>query len=85
VTIVASRYAPITPSLVEFTTDPGGIYYVQYARTPEELAANPYQAKTALPAVKGTGGSVQWIDNGPPKTESVPVNGARFYRVLRSP
>ena len=85
VTIVASRYTPDNAFLVEFTTDPGGIYYIQYAGTPEELAANPYRAKTALPPVKGTGGSVQWIDNGPPKTESVPVNGARFYRVLRSP
>jgi Immunoglobulin domain len=85
VTIVASRYTADHTFLVEFTTDYGAVYYVQYASTPEELAANPYQAKTALPSVKGTGGSVQWIDNGPPKTDSVPVNGARFYRILRSP
>ncbi|MEO8426050.1 MAG: immunoglobulin domain-containing protein [Verrucomicrobiota bacterium] len=84
-TITASRYTADHVFLVEFTTDLGGIYYVQYARTPEELAASGYQGKIALPSVKGTGSSVQWIDNGPPKTESRPVDGARFYRVLRAP
>jgi hypothetical protein len=39
--------------------------------------------KTALPAILGTGGVVQWIDNGPPKTECARSEAAcRFYRVL---
>jgi hypothetical protein len=83
-TITGSRYTSDHVFLVEFTTALGLSYYVQYASTPDELAENSSQVKTALPVVKGTGGSVQWIDNGPPKTDSPPINGARFYRVLQS-
>jgi len=36
-----------------------------------------------LPAVTGTGTRQQWIDNGPPKTDSLPPASAmRFYRLL---
>jgi len=36
-----------------------------------------------FPPLYGTGGHLQWIDNGPPKTVSPPVNDARFYRVMK--
>jgi hypothetical protein len=57
------------------------LYYVQYSSNVNALATNPL---TALPAVRGTGSRVQWIDNGPPKTVSPPASGTRFYRVLES-
>ncbi len=80
VTLVGSRFTNGT-YLVEFNTQPGLSYYVQYADTMSNLTANPL---TALPAIGGTGGRVQWIDNGPPKTLSAPTNAERFYRVLTS-
>jgi hypothetical protein len=65
--------------VVEFSTLAGQTYYVQYAG---DLGGSDGW-KTALPAIMGTGGVVQWIDNGPPKTESPPSEVAsRFYRVL---
>jgi hypothetical protein len=65
--------------VMEFSTLAGQIYYVQYA----EDAGGTGGWKTALPAITGTGGVVQWIDNGPPKTESAPSEvPSRFYRVL---
>ena len=36
-------------------------------------------------AIIGTGYDVQWIDNGPPKTEAPPTQGSRFYRMLEVP
>jgi hypothetical protein len=67
---------------VEFTTrSKNFLYYMQYASNVSQLN-NPARVKTAFPPIRGTGSSVQWIDNGPPKTESPPVSGSRFYRVL---
>jgi hypothetical protein len=67
--------------LVEFPTDLGKVYYVQYADTIEGLQTN---ALTATPPVNGTGSRVQWLDTGPPRTQSPPESGARYYRVLQS-
>jgi hypothetical protein len=65
--------------VVEFSTLAGHTYYVQYA----EDASGTGSWKTALPPITGTGGIVQWIDNGPPKTECVPSAApSRFYRAL---
>jgi len=75
------RQLPLTNGLflVEFSTGPSQLYYVQYS---SDLTG----WKTALPAVMGTGSRVQWIDNGPPKTESAPSSEPnRFYRVIRVP
>ena len=82
-TITGSRYTDGV-FLVEFMTKLGHSYSIQYAATPGELSTNALTVKNVSPAVTGTGGSVQWNDNGPPKTESPPVNGTRFYRVLQS-
>jgi hypothetical protein len=68
--------------LVEFSTRSRNfLYYIQYASTPSQLT-NAARVKTAFPAISGTGSTVQWIDNGPPKTDSPPTSGSRFYRVL---
>jgi len=40
---------------------------------------------TAAGTITGTGGMVQWIDNGPPKTDSHPsTKPSRFYRIMAS-
>jgi hypothetical protein len=79
-TITAMRFTNGT-FLVEFPTTLGNHYYIQYAPSTVSLT----NAQTVLPPVTGTGSRVQWIDNGPPKTDSPPTNGARFYQVLQSP
>lgn len=67
--------------LIEFTTKSNAQYYIQYGASPGDLL-NSATVKTAFPYVTGTGSRLQWIDNGPPKTDSPPTNGSRFYRVL---
>jgi hypothetical protein len=75
------RQVPLADDLflVEFSTTLGRRYYVQYS-------SDMTNWKTALPAVMGTGSRVQWIDNGPPKTESLPSSeSSRFYRIILLP
>lgn len=63
--------------LLEFNTKSGESYYIQYSDTMSEWL-------TVYPAVQGTGGRIQWIDNGPPKTAKHPFQASgRFYRVMR--
>jgi hypothetical protein len=65
--------------LLEFASLSGRTYFVQYSGDMKNW-------KTALPSVTGTGSRVQWLDNGPPRTESLPTSMAcRFYRVLMAP
>jgi len=62
---------------VDFKTIAGRLYYVQYAVS----IAGPWE--TSFPPVAGTGSTVQWVDNGPPRTSSLPGGaGSRFYRIL---
>jgi hypothetical protein len=68
--------------LVEFPTRTGYRYYVQYA--PVVTGTNTADFKTALPPVFGTGSYVQWVDNGPPKTDRLPTNGMRLYRLIET-
>lgn len=79
VSITTNRFINGT-FVIEFLTQPGQLYYVQYDNT-----ASFSHPLTAFPAVYGTGSRVQWIDDGPPKTIGPPVNGSRFYRVFQSP
>lgn len=66
----------------EFKSQEGSAYYIQYNST--LTATNDW--KTSLPPVRGTGTQVQWVDTGPPRTESVPTSTTqRFYRVLVVP
>jgi hypothetical protein len=83
VPITASRFTTNGVFLVEFPTRQSHTYYVQYSDTVEGLADSAL-VKTVLPAVGGTGSSVQWMDNGPPKTDSPPGAHSRFYRVLET-
>jgi hypothetical protein len=65
--------------LIEFNSLLNRTYYVQYSKSLTEW-------KTVTPALTGTGTRMQWIDNGPPKTESNPAETpCRFYRVLLLP
>jgi uncharacterized repeat protein (TIGR01451 family) len=68
--------------VVEFSTLSGHTYYVQYAADSSGTGG----WKTVLPAITGTGGIIQWIDCGPPGTDSAPgAAPLRFYRVLLAP
>jgi hypothetical protein len=63
--------------LVQFNSSEGYSYYIQYCGSLNGTW------KTAAPVITGTGGSMQWIDDGQPKTESNPAAGpARFYRIV---
>jgi hypothetical protein len=78
-TITTNRFVNGT-MLVEFPTQLGQLYYVQYANTVSNLMNSPL---TVLPPITGTGSRVQWVDDGPPKTVSSPTNvSSRVYRVL---
>ena len=65
--------------LLEFTAVPGSRYAVQYS-------SDMVVWKTANPVITAPSNKVQWYDDGPPKTESIPTNtGSRFYRVMEQP
>ena len=65
--------------LIDFRTLADGTYYVQYS-------ADLLAWRTAFPPLSGTGSGMQWVDNGPPKTETSPRSQTnRFYRVLLTP
>lgn len=67
--------------LLDFPTQTNRVYYVQYSAQPDFTHTN--DVRLVLPPVPGTGSTVQWLDNGPPKTESFPADTAnRFYRIL---
>lgn len=65
--------------LIELVAVPGARYAVQYS---PDLAT----WKTAVPSITASSNRVQWFDDGPPKTESIPISVSnRFYRVVRLP
>jgi hypothetical protein len=65
--------------MIEFSSLNGRVYYVQYS-------SDIRTWKTAQPAIAGNGGWIQWVDSGPPKTESTPASvPARYYRVILLP
>ncbi len=73
--------AGFTGVLLDFPTLTNRSYYIQYSSLSDFTQTN--QVRVVLPSVPGTGSTVQWVDNGPPKTESPPAAAsARFYRVL---
>jgi hypothetical protein len=64
--------------VVEFLSQNSATYYVQYSSDLDIW-------KTASPSFTGNGGGLQWVDNGPPKTESHPLRQlSRFYRLVRA-
>jgi len=64
--------------LIEFSSVQGTHYAVQYSSDMETW-------KTATPIITAPANKVQWYDDGPPKTESKPTTGSRFYRVMQLP
>ncbi|TMP96834.1 MAG: hypothetical protein E6L09_14400 [Verrucomicrobia bacterium] len=64
--------------LIEFAAVPGQVYSIQYCD-------DFINWKTAIPSVTTGANRIQWIDNGPPKTECLPnLRLQRFYRVITS-
>ena len=62
--------------LVEFSAVAGQLYAVQYS-------SDMMTWRTAVPALTAPANQVQWIDAGPPKTDSPPASQPqRFYRVV---
>jgi hypothetical protein len=65
--------------LLEFSSLANRFYSVQYS-------SDLVTWKTSVPSIQGTGSKVQWIDNGQPKTESLPsASEKRFYRIILLP
>ena len=68
-------------ALLEFPTVAGQAYAIRYDRTPAFT-----NAATVQPFVTAPGDRVQWLDQGPPATLSLPgPAGLRFYRVYPIP
>ncbi len=65
--------------VLEFSPVWGRLHTIQYGSTPGEWR------NVAFPLM-GAGSLVQWIDDGPPKTDLPPrQRAARYYRVIISP
>ncbi len=65
---------------IDFMSSAGKTYYIQYSAS----AGGPFD--TSFPGIAGTGGRLQWVDTGPPRTSSLPTGaGTRFYRLLQVP
>ncbi len=65
--------------LVEWASTPGKTYYIQYT-------SDMITYTTVLPGITAGATRTQWIDRGPPQTESHPsdVTGLRAYRVMEA-
>jgi hypothetical protein len=63
-------------SYLYFQSKTRTIYYIQYS---DDLVT----WNTVLPGLTGTGYTLQWLDNGPPKTRVSPAAApTRFYRIV---
>jgi hypothetical protein len=62
--------------LLEFPSEPGTLYQVQYSN-------DDLNWLDSLSRLRAAGTSTQWIDSGTPRTTSPPGSGSRFYRVKR--
>jgi hypothetical protein len=61
--------------LIEFTSTPDSLYEIQYSDNATDWKVSPVKVRAA-------GNRVQWIDRGPPRTDSPPSDkSSRFYRV----
>ena len=67
-----------TRFVIEFVSVPGKTYTVIYS---SDLST----WKVATPSVTANANVTQWYDDGPPKTESLPMSVTnRFYRVIKN-
>lgn len=61
--------------LIEFTSQPGQVYEVEYS-------SDGTQWRSCGQQIRAAGNRVQWIDRGPPFTDSLPsAQASRFYRI----
>ena len=66
---------PAGGMLLEFTSQPGQSYVVEYS-------SDAIAWRSSALRIRAAGNRVQWIDRGPPQTDSPPsANSSRFYRV----
>lgn len=72
----ATDFLPDGSTRLRFSSDLNRLYYIEYS-------SDLLNWKTILPGVIGNGGVVEWVDSGPPQTESHPRAVAnRYYRVM---
>ncbi|HWB06552.1 MAG TPA: ELWxxDGT repeat protein [Verrucomicrobiales bacterium] len=65
--------------LIEFTTEPGKSYQIQYS-------ADGQTWQESLPAIHAAANRTQWIDRGLPRTDKHPsLDASRLYRVKALP
>lgn len=65
--------------LIEFTAIEGSSYSVQYSDDMIDWT-------TVVPTITAPTNKIQWYDDGPPKTESMPEDASsRFYRIFELP
>jgi hypothetical protein len=61
--------------MIEFSTTPGALHEIHYSDDTKAWKLSPVRVRAA-------GNRVQWIDSGPPRTETPPAREkSRFYRV----
>ena len=73
---------PLGQVLIEFQSTPGRSYTIFYSTDPNDFSA----ALVAQPDVTAQANRTQWIDDGPPKTVSKPLDAtSRFYRARLNP
>ena len=68
--------------LITWLSKAGLHYYVEYTSATNGFSGTNSFSISRAPVI-GTGGYRQWIDSGPPKTDSEP-GSVRFYRVLQT-
>ena len=62
--------------LIEFSSTPGALYEIQYANAPSAWKVSPAR-------IRASANRTQWIDRGPPRTDTHPLDkAARFYRIV---
>ena len=67
-----------TRFVIEWASVPGKVYTIVYS-------GDLLTWKVATPSVTATANVTQWYDDGPPKTESLPMSVTnRFYRVIKN-
>ncbi len=65
--------------MIEFVSTPGALYEIHYSDDAANWKLSPVRVRAA-------GNRVQWIDSGPPRTETPPSGEpCRFYRVREIP
>jgi hypothetical protein len=62
--------------LIEFTAKPGSRYEIQYSDDGKRWRCSPV-------SIRAAGNRIQWIDRGPPRTETAPLTTPRRFYVVK--